>query len=195
MMGFFSNLLKIGGAVAAPFTGGASLIPTIAGAAGDVLGGMSEAKAKNRGSQFEGQMDLERLLLDRDNSHFNQGLLREQEGRAGGMDAWKRLMMAQHVSNQGQRPQLSPYSIAPRERSAEELQGANAMTNEVMARLMGGNPIAPVQSREMSVDPRLLTPGKMESAMGYLHPLLGALGKIKRPEERMSGVPMGSANG
>jgi hypothetical protein len=55
-MGWLSTLGKIGGIVAAPFTGGASLIPTIASVAGDVgsvLGKQQQGKAQGQISQAE----------------------------------------------------------------------------------------------------------------------------------------------
>ncbi len=53
-MGWLSALGKIGGIVAAPFTGGASLIPTIASAVGDVgsvLGKQQQGKAQGKVDQ------------------------------------------------------------------------------------------------------------------------------------------------
>lgn len=183
-MGFWGTLGKIGAAVgagvAAPLTGGASLasLPTILGAGSAALGAISQGKANNRGAEFAGQLDLERLLMDRDQQTFNNQITREQEGRASGNDAWRRLMAAQRVLSPGAKPQLSPYSIAPRMATGAERQGADAMTQEVMARLMGGNPIPEVQARPMNVDPKLLKPGFWESLAGYGSLGAGVLGRM-----------------
>lgn len=47
-MSFWSNLLKIGGIVAAPFTGGSSLAATALGSAGQVAGAISGGRAQGR---------------------------------------------------------------------------------------------------------------------------------------------------
>lgn len=186
-MGFWGTLGKIGGAIGAigavPFTGGGSLaaLGPILGAAGAGLGAISQAQASNRGEKFGGQMDLERLLMERDQQFFNNTLAREQDGRAGQSDAFRKLLAASHVSNPGPRPQLSPYSIAPRQASEAELSGADALTQQVLARLQGGNPIAAPQMRPTSVDPKLLNPGLFERIAGYASPVLGTLGAMQRP--------------
>jgi hypothetical protein len=163
-MGFWSGLgkvaLGVGGALAAPFTGGASLIPTIAGAAGAGLGAISQGKAQNRGEKFGGQLDLERALLEREMGNM----------RSGG-DAWRRLQSAQRTISPGARPQLSPYSVAPRQATGAELSGADAMTREVMARLQGGPGRA-------QIDPSLLDPGWFESLAGYASPALSLYGRM-----------------
>ncbi len=152
-MGFWSTLGKIGlgvgGAVAAPFTGGASLIPTLIGAGGAAAGAISQGQANNRGEKFGGQLDMERALIERE--------LMSNQSRQG---AWRGLQSAQHVINPGPRPQLSKYSVAPRQAGPAELSGADALTREVSARLQRG----PSQA---AIDPKLLDPGIMERILGY----------------------------
>jgi hypothetical protein len=48
-MSILSTIGKIVGIGAAPFTGGLSLIPTLAGAAGDIMGGIAKGRAAERG--------------------------------------------------------------------------------------------------------------------------------------------------
>lgn len=179
-MGFWGTLAKIGGIAAAPFTGGASLIPTIAGAASAGLGALAQGKAQNRGAEFGGQLDLERLLMERERGYQDMRIGREQEGRAGQTDAWRKLLAANYAQNPGPRPQLSPYSVGPRQQSPEMQQGADALMQQVLARLMGGNPIPQIQERQPAVDPKLLKPGMFETLAGYGSlggGILGALGK------------------
>lgn len=159
---------------------------------GAALGAYGQGQATNRDARFSGQMDMEQLLMQRDRDYFNQMIAREQEGRASGTDAWRKLMAAQRTLSPGPRPQLSPYSVAPRQITDAERQGADAMTAEVMARLTGGNQIAMPTQRPMSVDPRLLEPGKLESTAGWLSPVLGAIGagwKREQPVPILSGRP------
>lgn len=190
---------KIGLGVAAPFTGGASLlgIPAIdaIGAAAEGVGGAlsaaGAAKAKNRGTELEAQTDLEKLLMQRDQQYQGMAINREQEGRAGTQDAWRKLQGAQHLLSPGAQPQLSPYSVAPRVAGEAERGGADAMTQQMLLRLQGGNPIAAVAPRTVMdneaafrVNPGLMKAGKGESALGWLGAGAGgfgaALGALKK---------------
>ena len=175
-MGFWSSLgkglLNLG-------TGGVA--GTVMDVAGAGLGAISQSEASNRGTKLGAQMDLERLLMGRDLGYQDMRMSREQEGRASGADAWRRLLAAQHTISPGARPQLSPYSIAPRQATGAERQGADAMTQEVMARLLGGNPIPQVQERPMQIDTDLMNPGWLERLTGYAAPALSAYGRLRQP--------------
>ncbi len=66
-MGWLSTLGKIGGLVAAPFTGGASLIPTIASIAGDVgsvIGQQQQGAAQGRQAQEVANQGRDRTAVD-----------------------------------------------------------------------------------------------------------------------------------
>lgn len=205
-MGFLSGLGKVlgvaGAGLAAPFTGGASLaaLGPILGAAGAGLGAASQAKANNRGEQYGGQLDLEQLLMARDSQNQNMNIAREQEGRAGQTDAFRKLLSAQHLLTPATQTHLSPYSATPRTATDAERGGADALTEQVLARLQGGNPIAPVESRPITandaafrVDPRLLQAGSGEQIGGWLSAILPSLGMLSRPKPPvMSGVPTGA---
>lgn len=198
-MGFLDVLKGIGNIglnIGASFIPGGSIakdaIKAGIGAAGSTLGAINKGQASNRDAQFAGQMDLERLLAERDRDYWNQTLQREQEGRASGSDAWRKLLAAQHTLSPGAHPSLSPYSVAPRQATDVERQGADAMTQEVMARLTGGNQLAMPTRRALAVDPKLLQPGKLEQISGYLSPALNFLGQYKIPQTRP--VMTGDAN-
>lgn len=174
-MGFWSTLGKIGGGiaagVAAPFTAGASLtaLPTILGGAAGALGAISQGQASNRGEKLSGQMDLERLLMERELTND-----RTQQ------NAWQRLLSSQHVASPGARPQLSPYSIAPRQATDLEMQGANALSQNALARLQAPNP-------QLNVDRGLLDPGILERITGYASPVLGALSRLPQNVDNSRG--------
>lgn len=179
-MGFLSLLGKIGAVGAAPFTGGASLaaLPAIdAISAG--LGGAAQGMASNRGAKFQGQLDLERLLMDRDQQAFNNSIAREQEGRAGSSDAFRKLMASGRVLNPAARPNVSPYAAPPRMASDAERSGASALQAEVLARLQGGNPIGAFQQRPVNIDPKLLNPGILERIFGIASPVLSGYSAIQ----------------
>ena len=175
--------LGIGGVAAAPFTGGASLLPTILGAAGAGLGAISSAKASNRGEKFGGQLGLEQLLMQRDQQFQNQSIAREQEGRTGASDAWKKLLSASHALSPGSRPHLSPYSVPSRGITGEEARGAGSLIDSSLGRLEGGNPIAPVTQRPLSVDPSLLDPGMLEKILGYAAPGLTTWSSLLKKQQ------------
>lgn len=153
-------------------------LPFVLGAAGKAIGAAAERKAKNRAAKFEGQTELERLLLERDREYFNQTLAREQEGRLSGSDAWRKLIASQRLLEPGPRPQISPYAAAPRTLTPADYQGLTSMTNEALVRTQGGNPIAPITPRPSVVDPRLLDPGKFERVAAWLAPILGYSGSM-----------------
>ncbi len=202
-MSFWGGLGKVlgvaGGAIAAPFTGGASLaaiLPAVLGAGGAAAGAIADSKANNRGAQYSGQLDLEKLLMARDQQFQNQQIQREQEGRAGTTDAYRKLLSAQHIGTPSAQPHLSPYSVAPRQATAPELQGADALTQQVLARLQGGNPIPEVAQRPLAVDPKLLQAGGGEQTAGWLSAILSGLGGVagaQRPPYVMSGIPPNGA--
>lgn len=145
--------------------------------AGGALGANSQASANNRGAQLAAGMDLERLLLDRDDTYFNQRIRREQEGRAGSSDAWRKLVSTDYAMNRPAQPNITPYA-APQRSLAGLQPGAQALQAEAMQRLKGGNPIAPVTERPLAVDPNLMKPGALESITGYVSPWLTLIGRV-----------------
>ncbi len=149
----------------------------VAGGVGAGLGASAAADAHNRGAAFSGQLDLERLLMERDQRGFDRQLSAAQEGRTSATDAWDKLMAAQRLLNPAPLPNVSPYQAPQRQISDAERRGADALTAEVMARLTGGNPISAPAERPMSVDPSLLQPGKAEKAKGVVAPLLSYFGR------------------
>lgn len=95
-MGFWSNIGKVlsvgGGLAAAPFTGGASLLPTILEGAGAVVGGMGNAATANRGEQDRTNLTRDQIGLSAANSFENalQNRARlEIDQRQEGRDAEK----------------------------------------------------------------------------------------------------------
>ena len=151
-MGFLDVLKGIGKVGLGFATGGP------VGAIGAGIGAVSQGMAHNRGGKFGGQLDMERALIERE--------LMNNQSRKG---AWQGLLSAQHVINPGARPQLSKYSVAPRVAGPAELSGADALTQEVMARLQRGPQVA-------KIDPKLLDPGIMERLLGYGAAGMGGLG-------------------
>jgi hypothetical protein len=196
-MGFWSTIGNIGASIGASLIPGGSLIKDVVkagiGAGGAALGAAGQASATNRGEKFGGQLELERLLMDRDRQFQDQQISREQEGRAGSSDAWRKMLSAEHLLSPGARPQLSKYSIAPRQSTDTERQGASALSAEVMARLMGGNPIAAPIRRAPAVDPKLLNAGGFETFAGIASPALTIWSQLaglgQKPKQTSTQVP------
>jgi hypothetical protein len=152
---------------------------------GSALGGAAGSMANNRGEAFSGQMALANLLQQRDlsnrqlgmqadNAYLGNQIAREQEGRTGQQDAWRKLLASQHTLSPTQLPMVSQYQTPQRMPTAAEQTGASALTDQVLARLQGGNPIAPVERSNVAsgfdplsvVDPKLLKSGVLEKILG-----------------------------
>jgi hypothetical protein len=73
-MGFLSALGALAGIGAAPFTGGASLVPTILGTAGQVAGGIAGGRAQGRASEAELLTARDRAAVDRYQAEQNAKL-------------------------------------------------------------------------------------------------------------------------
>lgn len=163
-------------------------------AAGAGLNAGSNAAAANRGTKLAGQFDLGTLLANRDqagitnnlnadNSYTSNQIAREASGVSTRDDAWRKLQSAQHALSPSVMPKVSPYAVAKAPPTEATQQGANALTQEVMARLTGGNAVAPVQRTDTAfkydpmstIDPRLLDAGKGEKISGILGSILSAL--------------------
>ena len=192
-MGFWSKLGSIGASIGSALIPGGGLVKDAIkagiGAGGAALGAASSSSANNRGEKFAGQMDLERLLMERDQQFQDQQINRAQEGRAGQSDAWRKLLSASHMMSPGSRPQLSPYSVKPRAISTQETRGGGALIEEALKRLEGGNPMAPVTQRPMSVDPRLLDSSGFEKWGGLLGAGLTGVGSMMTPGQPSLGTP------
>jgi hypothetical protein len=103
-MGFWSGLgkivspiAKIGGYVAAPFTGGASIgvgnaIGGALDAVGSGAGNASQAAASNRGTKAQ-------LMMDQNRDLESQLLARAQEQRAARSQAYKAAMMGEYANS------------------------------------------------------------------------------------------------
>lgn len=63
-MGLLSTLAKIGGVVAAPFSGGASLALTTLGGVSDVLGKQQQGAAQGRAAEAQAGMSRDRNAID-----------------------------------------------------------------------------------------------------------------------------------
>lgn len=146
-MGLLSSLMKIGGAVAAPFTGGASLALTGAGGlldkvgqAGSVMG--AQQGGANNARVAQGQLNLghDRNLLDR------YGLEQRAQMDAGQMDLQRKGFETSNRSTSAKQALigallgggLTPTSIGPSGASGGLLRSLNANPEALAAmKLLG----------------------------------------------------------
>lgn len=202
-MGFLDILKTLGKDALNIGTGGISgAVTDLFGAGGAAAGGYAKDAASNRDAQYAGQLDLAKLLAQRDqnqaqlnlnadNSYTSNQIARQQEGDASAQNAWRRLLSAQHTLSPSAMPNITPYAMARRQPTDAETQGANALTSEVMQRLQGGNPITPVTRTDVTlgydpmstVDPNLLKAGTGERLSNILGPALAFLGRPKKDKE------------
>jgi hypothetical protein len=166
-MGFWSalgkGLLGAAGAVAAPFTGGASLaavIPAIAGTAGSVIGAMGDQAGQNRSERDIAERafstDFERAAMGR----ADIDLARRGESREAEIDAYKKALRSALALNMGdvsidrsqfksQVPNIQfgggmrPSAIGPQGRQAAELLNATSLR-----RLMSPDPFEKLPALE-----------------------------------------------
>jgi hypothetical protein len=164
-------------------------------AGGAALGSAANASANNRGEKLSAQQDIANLLLQRDRQYQDMQIAREQEGRAGASDAYKKLLSTSHLLNPGPQSQLAgKYSIAPRQAGPEEMQGAEALRAEVMKRLTGGNQMPQVQPTDLGIDRNLMNPGVMEKIGGYAAPALDVLSRLNFGKKQAASAPPPAMN-
>lgn len=188
-MSFFSNLLKGlavgGGAIAAPFTGGASLA-TILPAIGAGAGAAANAMAGNRGAKADAMLDQQRQM---------EALLlaREQEKRAARSSAYRDAM----ISNLGLnfRPATRPAGVtAPSYTtgsSPEQKMAAGEIFRQAQRRLLQPDL---VQAEALPALQNLnlpLNPSFWERLLGYggIAANIAGAGIGSRPQPNVAGTP------
>lgn len=163
----------------------ASHAPDILKGAGAVLGAGSQSAADNRGANVEAAALTEQLNQNRQRNFFDEVISREQEGRAGATDAFKKAQQTEYVLNNTKdyAPSngLPSYGFGPHAATDTEKSAASHLRNEVMQRLANGNPVPqPTDPGQFQFDPKLLKPGFFEKLSGYAAPALtGVSGLFK----------------
>lgn len=207
-MSFLGTLGKIalgaGGAIAAPFTGGASLaatLPSIIGAAGAGLGAASQASASNRGTQIDAALAQQREqdqqgqdYADQQQRYENELINREAEGRSAANDALKGVLRANYIKGrtsdyQGPRvlggATLPTFGFGPKASTADEIAAATKYGADKAATINSGNtiamPTAPATVTPFTIDPSLLKSGLLEKLGGLAGAGLQTYGALNTP--------------
>lgn len=143
-MSWLSSLLNIGGIAAAPFTGGASLLATGLGAAGDiasVLGKQEQGAAAGRAAQANADLSHDRNAIDLYQAQQNA------QNQAGALDLQRKNF---DVANRSQSAKqaligallgggVTPTSIGPQGASGGLLRSLNANPDALAAlKMLGG---------------------------------------------------------
>lgn len=183
-MGFWSGLGKvlggIGGAVAAPFTGGASLawLPAALGAGGAALGAMSGSAANNRGATIEAMLAQDR--------NRREGA---QDQRSSESDALRKLYQTGYLKAGGATPGsgASAYGLpsagfGPRPASQAQMMGAKTLEMSLLDRLNH-----PTETTDIS---KYTKPGIWERIAGIAGPGLTAAGEFANPKAPLPKVPL-----
>jgi len=162
----------------------------ILGGGGNAVAGIANAMAGNRGSQFSGQALLAQLLQNSTNSanaansqYLNDYENQQKTNQATQQDAWRKLLSTEHTLNPSPMPNITPYAAKTPAQTGQMTQGAQALRDQVMSRLVNGSglptPVQPQTYNPLStVNSNLLKPSTGESILGWLGPALGGLGHI-----------------
>jgi hypothetical protein len=162
-MGFLSNLLKVGGVVGAPFTGGASLALTGLGSA---MSGMGEQAGKNRAA--EADFGLQRNMVE---------LAANRDYRDSQNDAYKNAMRSAYAMNwKPMAPRdgiLNAY--AGRQTSPEAMQAAQAMQRKAMIEMLQGKKLSAAELKKAGFWEKFANIGG--AALGIAGSMAGARGQ------------------
>lgn len=135
-------------------------------ALGAGLAGIARAGAQNRGAELNAQLTREQLDLNR-----------AAENRAERGDVWKKIQQSQYLQNRTPyqaRPGLPTFGTTRGATTDVERQGAQAMEQELLRRLLNGSSLPP--PTDVS---RYTKPGVFERIAGYTAPVIGAYGGRK----------------
>ena len=162
------------------------------GAGGSMLSGGAEQSANNRQSQLDASVFQNDINRRADDDFRNALVQREQEGRASGTDAWKKLQQTEYVAGGGR--EYTPgaavgghsYGFGPKATIDAEKTGAGQLRGEAQTRLQNGNPLPMPEKSKFMLDQNLLRPGAGETAMDWIGTGLSAWDKLSRfmPERR-----------
>ena len=200
-MGLWGKLgriaLGVGGAIAALFTGGASLagtIGSIAGAAGSTLGAVADAKAANRDAGMDAATVAEQLSQARRRQFMEEALQHETMQREGMREGMRNAAIADYVVGGG-RPYVAPtlqtsrgsrtlptYGLGPKAPGEAEVEAAYALADQNRQRMAAGGSLAPkpVDRGDFQYDPNLMKPGKLETIAGIGGVIGTSIGALRK---------------
>jgi hypothetical protein len=163
-MGWLGNLLKIGGVVGAPFTGGASLALTGLGSA---MSGMGEQAGKNRAA--EADFGLQRNMVE---------LAANRDYRDSQNDAYKNAMRSAYAMNW--KPVGTPGShiknvFEGRTLPPEAMQAAQAMQRKAMIEMLQGKKLSAAELKKAGFWEKFANIGG--AALGIAGSMAGARGQ------------------
>lgn len=197
----------VGGAVAAPFTGGTSLawLPGVLSAGGQALGNMAGASAANRGEQTQTQLQHDALGLGANRQYEDalQGraqldLAQRTDDRAATNDAFRNALRAALASNMQDasfsRPQGVPNisfsgGARPSALGPQGQQAGNEMFRLALQRLQQGGQYQQLPPPERFTPSALPKQGFMENVLGPVSTGLTVAGKIAQMQPQRPPIP------
>lgn len=204
-MGLLSSLLKIGGIAAAPFTGGASLLGTALGAAGDVagvLGKQEQGAATGRAAQAQADLSHDRNAIDLYQAAQNA------QNQSGALDLQRKNFEAANRSNSAKQALIgallgggvTPTSISPSGASGGLLRSLNGNPDALAALKMLGSQGASAQATPLQftggqvVPPPTLSQvpqidnGGFLSTLARIGEIAGAVSQYIQPRQASPGM-------
>jgi hypothetical protein len=200
-MSFLGTLGKFlgpaAGIAAAPFTGGASLIPTILGGAGAAVGAMGQGAAENRGAKTAAQLDRD-VLAQRSASDYEQALENraklEMDRRTADAKARQdafvqslRSALALNFSPAARPEGVANISFVGKGIGEQGQAAAAEMSRQAMLRLLNGEKFDPLPAVERFTPSALPQASTWEKVAGILAPSLTAAGAIAKAANRDEG--------
>lgn len=191
-----TQTLYNGGMFLGPSGTGTPPVPTgidwggILSGGGTAAAGIANAMANNRGDKFTGQALLAQLLQNSTNAGnaANSQYLTDYENQqktnqATQQDAWRKLLSTEHTLNPTPMPNITPYAAKTPAPTGQMTQGAQALRDQVMSRLVNGSglplPTQPTIYNPLNtIDPKLLNASGGEKAAGIGGLIASGLGAI-----------------
>lgn len=203
-MGFWGTLGKIGGAIAAPFTGGASLIASdVLSNIGRTVGKGTDQAAQNRGAETEAQLYRDQIAMmsqQQNEQNIIQRAKLEMEQKAADAkareDAGRTAMRADAVKNW--KPAARPEGVSNISFTSAPGEGgiaaANEMERQALIRQLKGESYTqlPEMAAPYSVSP-VKQAGVMEQIGNWAAPILSGYGAL-RQKQKQAPISYGDAN-
>lgn len=148
---------------------GSLLKPGVMSTVGRGLGSIAETQANNRGTALDAMMEGDRIRLDAN-----------RDRRADETDLWRKIQAANYMKSGGSDrtpvksssgATLPSFGFGPKPISAEDKQMADTLLPQLQQRL--ANPL------QLSDYASKMNPGKTESILGWLAPILGTYDVVR----------------
>ncbi len=193
-MGFLSSLAKLGGAIAAPFTGGASLALSALGGIGDVMGSSAAGAANQRAGENQQATNLynaqsqnygtqQSAILNLLNQMNNMQMERAQFGATSPQNYAQNALMGDRLANAQKVTISHPRANIPTISGGFDPSMWSQNTRD-LGREMSTDALA-----RMRQAPQMQQAGWLEKLLGYGGLAGGLLGSLPNPSTTKTTMP------